>query len=169
MSALAERPMDPASVRARLGMPMQSKPHMRIVREGLPEFVRVAVEAPVEEARINASCINLELPAFAISTTGEAHFAFQEMDPVSPWPMRGAHWRLIAREVAQKHKVRVSDLLSNRRFKDIVTARHEAFWRCREETAMSLTQIGLRFNKDHTTVLHGIRRYEGQRVEEING
>ena len=69
--------------------------------------------------------------------------------------------REIARAVAVKHKIGFNELISGRRSRYIVLARQEAYWRCRNETTLSLPQIG-RFlgGKDHTTVLHGIRPSE---------
>lgn len=69
--------------------------------------------------------------------------------------------RGIARQVAAKHKIGVNEILSGRRSRYIVIARQETYWRCRNETTLSLPQIG-RFlgGKDHTSVLHGIRQYE---------
>lgn len=68
--------------------------------------------------------------------------------------------RKITKEVAEKHNVSVRDMQSASRFRHIVTARNEAFYRLRNETTLSLPQIGRRFgDRDHTTVLHGIRRY----------
>lgn len=72
-------------------------------------------------------------------------------------------WRLIAREVAAKHGVPMSDMWSSRRNVEAVAARHEAFWRCKNETTMSLPQIGRRFGgRDHTTVLHGIKKHQAK-------
>lgn len=76
-------------------------------------------------------------------------------------------WKVIAMEVAAKHRVRFSDMLSVRRTRAAVAARQEAFWRCREETSMSLPAIGRMFGgRDHTTVMHGIRKYEMRREME---
>jgi len=70
-------------------------------------------------------------------------------------------WRRIADEVlASREGITFMDLISPRRNKEIVAARHEVFYRCRVETALSLPQIGRRMGgKDHTTVLHGIRAH----------
>jgi hypothetical protein len=71
-----------------------------------------------------------------------------------------AHWREIAEQSAAKHHVTLLDLRSARRDQAVVKARHEAFWRCRNETTLSLPEIGRRFGgRDHTTVLHGIRKH----------
>jgi hypothetical protein len=70
-------------------------------------------------------------------------------------------WRRIAREVCTKHGVSMEELMSPRRNRFVVAARHEVFWRCKHETSMSFPQIGQRFGgKDHTTVLHGIKQHE---------
>jgi hypothetical protein len=76
--------------------------------------------------------------------------------PPAPKTARG-----IARQVADKHKVGVNEILSRRRSHYIVLARQETYWRVRNETTLSLPQIG-RFlgGKDHTSVLWGIRQYE---------
>ena len=68
---------------------------------------------------------------------------------------------LIMREVCDKHGISKSELLSPRRAVPIVAARHEAMYRMSKETTMSLPAIGRRMGgRDHTTVLHGIRKYE---------
>lgn len=69
-------------------------------------------------------------------------------------------WKDIAREVATKHNVSVGEIKGNRRSTYLVEARHELFYRLAHETTMSLPEIGRRVGgKDHTTVLHGIRRH----------
>jgi len=70
-------------------------------------------------------------------------------------------WQRIALEVGRKHGVKLNELKSARRDRKIVAARHEAFWRCRNETSLSFPQIGKLFGgRDHSTVLHGIKRHE---------
>jgi hypothetical protein len=87
-------------------------------------------------------------------------------DETSPVPL----WKQIARQVAAKHKVSVKDLVSPRRDRPSVLARHEAFWRCKKETTMSLPLIGRRFGgRDHTTVLHGIKAHARRMLEAENG
>ncbi len=48
------------------------------------------------------------------------------------------------------------DLTSKSRKQPLVTARQIAMYLCRELTDDSLVQIGTRFNRDHSTVLHSI-------------
>ena len=71
------------------------------------------------------------------------------------------HWRVVVEEVAKKHGIRVVELCSARRARELVNARHEAMWRLRNETTMSLPAIGRKLGgRDHTTVIHGIQRHE---------
>jgi chromosomal replication initiator protein len=70
-------------------------------------------------------------------------------------------WRRIAIEVCHKHGVSMVDVLSSRRDRSSVAARHEAFYRCKEETTMSLPSIGRMFGgRDHSTVIHGIAKHK---------
>lgn len=68
-------------------------------------------------------------------------------------------WKRIALEVCAKHEIKLSEMKSPQRNMSLVLARHEAFYRCKTETEMSLPQIGRRFGRDHTTVLHGVRKH----------
>lgn len=67
----------------------------------------------------------------------------------------------IAKFVAEKHGLTLEQLVGRTRSDDVVKARHEVFYRLRKETTWSLPRIG-RFigGRDHTTVLHGIRKHE---------
>lgn len=41
-----------------------------------------------------------------------------------------------------------------------IEPRHVAFYLCQKMTRLSFTQIGRRLERDHTTVMHGVRRIE---------
>ena len=63
--------------------------------------------------------------------------------------------------VAEYFKIRVADLLSKKRSRDIARPRQMAMAFAKEYTTMSLPQIGDRFGgRDHTTVLHACRKVE---------
>lgn len=71
--------------------------------------------------------------------------------------------RVVCREIG----VSRAEMLADRRQKSIVNARHIVFWLAKTLTARSLPEIGrLAGNRDHTTVLHGIRRIERLRHED---
>jgi len=67
----------------------------------------------------------------------------------------------IQRTVAEYFKIRVADLLSKNRSRNIVRPRQLAMAIAKEYTNMSLPQIGDKFGgRDHTTVLHACRKIE---------
>ncbi len=68
----------------------------------------------------------------------------------------------ILRTVSKHYGVNRSDLLSGRRNRSIVLPRQIGMWLAKHLTQRSLPEIGRRFgNRDHTTVLHAIRKIEG--------
>lgn len=67
--------------------------------------------------------------------------------------------RIIA-EVAHTYNVSETDILSNRKTKDLVLARQVAMYIARETTDLSFKAIGEHFGKDHTTVLYNVNRIE---------
>jgi len=65
--------------------------------------------------------------------------------------------------VAKFFNVKVQDLKGPRRTKQIVMPRQIAMFLSRRHTGLSLPEIGKRFGgRDHTTVIHAIRKVEGQ-------
>lgn len=77
----------------------------------------------------------------------------------------------IIRTVCDKYDVTMDELRSDARNKNITTARHECFYRFRHEIKrigrpLTVQEIGKAFNKDHTTVMHGINRH-AERLENV--
>ena len=66
----------------------------------------------------------------------------------------------IKKQVANFYRLRVSDLSSPRRQRQIVHARQMAFYLCREMTNFSYPEIGGYFNRKHTTPLYACRQME---------
>ena len=61
--------------------------------------------------------------------------------------------------MAKYHKIKVSDIKSKRRTRDISVPRQIAMFLCREHTKSSLPEIGRQFGgKDHTTVLFSYKK-----------
>lgn len=69
-------------------------------------------------------------------------------------------WRRIATECAAEAGSTVEEMKGHRRDKSVVKARQKAWWRMAKELGMSLPAIGRRMNRDHTTILWGIRQHE---------
>lgn len=67
----------------------------------------------------------------------------------------------IVREVGYRHRVYLTDIASSNRFREVVAARTEAMYRIKAaKPEISSTQIGKWFEKDHTSILHGIASYQ---------
>ncbi|MGD9806435.1 MAG: chromosomal replication initiator protein DnaA [Hyphomicrobiaceae bacterium] len=69
----------------------------------------------------------------------------------------------ILKIVSRHYGVSRNDILSERRHRSVVWPRQIGMYLAKQMTARSLPEIGRRFgNRDHTTVLHAIRKIEGQ-------
>ena len=161
MSALAEQHERWTEARSRLwrSLPVPVKPPRQrpvspFVRETIErrqkalQTIAEAFPAPTAHRLFLAPIVRLDEYGNAVEDTPEQRL-------VAP------KWKQIAREVGKKHGVSLNELVSHRRSRPIVVARHEAFWRCRNETSLSYPQIGRLFGgRDHTTVLWGIRQHE---------
>jgi chromosomal replication initiator protein len=67
----------------------------------------------------------------------------------------------IQRKVSEHYNIRLSDLLGPKRVRNIARPRQIAMWLSKHLTTRSLPEIGRRFGgRDHTTVMHGVRRIE---------
>lgn len=66
--------------------------------------------------------------------------------------------RRIIDECADDAQVLVEELLGPSRERRIVAARQTAMARCRAETCLSLADIGGLFDRDHSTVIHAVRK-----------
>ena len=73
----------------------------------------------------------------------------------------------IQKTVAEHYKIRVADLRSARRSLGVVRPRQVAMYIAKRLTTRSLPEIGRMFgNRDHTTVIHAVRRIEQLSVED---
>lgn len=67
----------------------------------------------------------------------------------------------IQRKVSEHYNIRLSDLIGPRRMRTIARPRQMAMYLAKQLTTRSLPEIGRRFGgRDHTTVMHGVRRIE---------
>jgi chromosomal replication initiator protein len=70
----------------------------------------------------------------------------------------------VIRETATKHNVSTEHLIGHCRRTGVAWARFEIMWRARLELGMSYQLIGrILGGRDHTTIMHGVKRYEGYR------
>lgn len=69
----------------------------------------------------------------------------------------------ILKIISRHFGISKNDILSERRHRSVVWPRQIGMYLAKQMTARSLPEIGRRFgNRDHTTVLHAIRKIEGQ-------
>lgn len=90
----------------------------------------------------------------------------EEVQSLLGTSMRGGPERRITvdeiqKTVAEHFNLKQADLLSERRTRAIARPRQIAMYLCKQHTTRSYPDIGRRFGgRDHTTVLHGVRKIE---------
>ena len=62
-------------------------------------------------------------------------------------------------EVAARCGLTRAQVVAGSRVPEIVDARHEIWWRLHHEYGLSYSRIGRVFNRDHTTIRHGVDRW----------
>lgn len=87
--------------------------------------------------------------------------------------LRGGERRVtvddIQKATAEHYGLKQSDLISERRTRSVARPRQAAMWLAKQLTTRSLPDIGRRFGgRDHTTVLHAVRRIEALRAADPN-
>ena len=80
------------------------------------------------------------------------------MDEMVRTRKRGLSAKQIIDKVAKYYDLNSKDLLGSSRMKNIKSARQIAMYLMSEELDYSTVKIGNEFSKDHTTVMHGIRK-----------
>lgn len=72
----------------------------------------------------------------------------------------------IVQEVADEHRVPIDDIYGRSQIAHIVSARHCAIRRVRDETGLSTTRIGELFGRDHSTIIHHLNGRNGTGARE---
>jgi chromosomal replication initiator protein len=76
---------------------------------------------------------------------------------------------IIQKTVASFFNMKISDLKAKRKNQGYVLPRQIAIYLCRKFTNTSLLEIGEKFGgKDHSTVLHSIKKVEGKMAKEVS-
>lgn len=71
-------------------------------------------------------------------------------------------WKAIVHDVANLRGIPVEKIMGKKRTKHIAHARFECWSHMREQLGASYPDIAFWFNIDHTSVLHGVRRWDTQ-------
>lgn len=64
--------------------------------------------------------------------------------------------------VVERRGVTRAQVLAGSRISQITDARHEIWWRLHVEFGLSHSRIGRVFNRDHTTIVHGVKRWQAR-------
>ena len=117
-----------------------------------PTVVIKAKDAPTVKTRL----LNAPKPVLPyVEKTGRLVRAFTPADERSPF-----EHRFIIDKVCEKHGLTYMEITGDQRRKGVVAARHEAMYLLSKQTTLSLKAIGrVMGDKDHTTVLHGIKQH----------
>jgi chromosomal replication initiator protein len=74
---------------------------------------------------------------------------------------------MIQKTVSEHYGLKQADLISERRARAVARPRQVAMWLAKQITTRSLPDIGRRFGgRDHTTVLHAVRRIEQLKADD---
>jgi chromosomal replication initiator protein len=140
-------PLPPDALRA---LASKTSPNLRVLKGAL---TRVVAISSLTSSAITTASIENALPAETIA---------------APAP-KGLDARQVQEAVAARLELSVDDLLSPSRTAPVARARQLAMYLTRELTDLSLPAIAHAFNRrDHTTVLHAIRRVERSALEDAS-
>ena len=108
-----------------------------------------------------------------VARTGEglARVGLEEAQTVLRPHLRTGERRITVDEIqkvtSDHYGLKQTELLSERRTRAVARPRQTAMWLCKHLTTRSLPDLGRRFGgRDHTTVLHAVRRIEALRAED---
>jgi chromosomal replication initiator protein len=153
-----------AVLRLKLEQAQAADPHLRI-GEGVLEFLahRITASLRVLEGALTRLVAQGQLVRREV-TVEMARESLADL-------LRAADRRVtveeIQRRVAEHYGIRHADLVGSRRLKGFARPRQVAMYLSKALTTRSLPDIGRRFGgRDHTTVLHGVRRIEALMAED---
>jgi hypothetical protein len=75
--------------------------------------------------------------------------------------------QIIIEAVAAFYALDTYAVMSDRRRVDLVKARQITFWLCEKLTCASYAEIGRRFSRDHTTIMHGVKQVAARMPHDI--
>ncbi len=74
----------------------------------------------------------------------------------------------IQKKVAEHFNISVKEMQSSRRARTVARPRQIAMYLAKQLTSRSLPEIGRKFDRDHTTVMHAVRKVEELILEDIS-
>lgn len=127
-----------------------------------PVFPLLApVAVSVVEAKMEESVVQEPTPVVEMAPAEEI-----PADPPAPiW----IGWRKITeiqKAVAAFYGLTIEALLAHGRAKYLIEPRHVAIWLCCRRTRYHLTDLGRRFRRDHTSIIHARNRIKDRMVRD---
>ena len=74
----------------------------------------------------------------------------------------------IQKKVAEYFNISVKEMQSSRRARTVARPRQIAMYLAKQLTSRSLPEIGRKFDRDHTTVMHAVRKVEELIIEDVS-
>jgi len=145
---LAKEQAEPPPPDALRALAAKTSANLRVLKGAL---TRVVAISSLTSSAVTTASVENALPAQTIAATESAEL----------------NARQVQEAVADRLDLTIDELLSPRRTARIARARQLAMYLTRELTDLSLPAIAQAFNRrDHTTVLHAIRRVERSALED---
>lgn len=124
-----------------------------------PKVVDFLAQRIASDVRTLGGALN-RLFSFASITKSPAtvEMAQRQLQDLLRYTDRKISVEEIQRRVAERYGIRLADMLSHRRARVVARPRQIAMYLCKTLTQKSLPEIGRRFHRDHTTVMHAVKR-----------
>jgi chromosomal replication initiator protein len=151
-------------LQAKLAVALAADPSLRI-GEGVLEFLaaRITSNLRVLEGALTRLCAQGNLVGREITL----ELARDCLGDVLRASDRKVSIEEIQRKVAEHYHIRLADLIGPKRLRSFARPRQVAMYLAKTMTSRSLPDIGRRFGgRDHTTVMHGVRRIEELKVAD---
>jgi chromosomal replication initiator protein len=163
--------IEPADRMLRLGI-LERKLDELCRQQGLiaggarPELLQFLADRFTDSVRELEGALNTLV---AHAGSGVSLLGLEEAQAILRPHLRGGEKRITIDEIqkaaAEHYGMKQADLISERRNRAIARPRQAAMWLAKHLTTRSLPDIGRRFGgRDHTTVLHAVRRIEELKV-----
>ena len=164
--------LEPADRNLRLGI-LERKIQTLSVSQGFeptmrPEVMQFLADRFTDSVRELEGALNT---LSARAGEGLSRMTLDEVQAILRPHLRSGEKRItiddIQKATAEHYGMKQADLLSERRNRAVARPRQAAMWLAKQLTTRSLPDIGRRFGgRDHTTVLHAVRRIEALRAED---
>ncbi len=166
--------IEPADRNLRLGilerkLELLSRQHdFRRSAEARPEVLEFLADRFTDSVRELEGALNTLV---ARLHEGVCTVSLDEAQAILRPHLRGGEKRItvddIQKAASEHFGLKQADLISERRNRSVARPRQAAMWLAKQLTTRSLPDIGRRFGgRDHTTVLHAVRRIEALKAED---